>query len=738
MKKLLILAALMLIAVGSVRADLVWYEGYNYPDGPLIVVSTNASDTVTNWIRHSGSANPSDALVVSHQEQVCSTSGTIVSRQDDVHRLFPAAYTNTAIQVFASFTVMVTNLPSAAGGYFAHFTDNTSSDFFGRLYCLTGTNLALPNTFRLGISAVAATPNQIFPMDLALNTPYQVVVSYDATSAGLDGQLWINPISSSDPSVITGDAVTGANATKIMQAYAFRQASGMGNFFALITNLSIATTFSEAATNVWTTNAVAPVIVYQPVGFTNYIGVSNAISLVANGQGLGNLTYTWRTNGTPITSIDGNPIGNTNVLIFSNPQIADSGTYDVIVTTPYGLSVTSAPTAVSVSFAPVPPTFTQQPVNTSVYPAQNATFTVATTGPGDTTYQWNYGGSPILNATDSTLTITDVQTNNGTTGIYECDAINQYGTNHSSNAVLSVTIPPVLSVYNLRGEVDPVFFLPTNSPSSYYTVVGTVINKQNMAVAPNYQCTITDGRAGISVYCYGGLTNAPSLGDVVQVTGPVDNYSSLEEFTIYSTDPSTSVTILSTGNPAPLPTVLPLSFTNSPAYGGISNALHSYESTLVMLTNVYLTPGGGTNTIAGGDILISDGQGGSLIWYVYYGFTNVIGQPAPAFCYSLTGIMSEFLGGSATDRSSGYEFWVTDPGDIVSTPAPAMTLSMASPGVLTWAAVPYSYSYSVFVATNVTGPYVTLKTGMVFPTALGSFTDSNTSSKTRFYRVTSP
>ena len=122
MKKVLILTMLLLMAVGSVRADLMWYEGYNYIDGRIDVVSTNASSpTVPLWSRFSN-GTVSDALISNHQEQVAATGGVPVGRSDDVRRFFPAAYTNSgAIPLFASFTVIVTNFPNAAGGYFALF-----------------------------------------------------------------------------------------------------------------------------------------------------------------------------------------------------------------------------------------------------------------------------------------------------------------------------------------------------------------------------------------------------------------------------------------------------------------------------------------------------------------------------------------------------------------------------------------------------------------------------------------
>lgn len=48
MKKTLLSAWLTCLAIFCVRADLIWYEDFNYPDGPIIETSTNALGTITN------------------------------------------------------------------------------------------------------------------------------------------------------------------------------------------------------------------------------------------------------------------------------------------------------------------------------------------------------------------------------------------------------------------------------------------------------------------------------------------------------------------------------------------------------------------------------------------------------------------------------------------------------------------------------------------------------------------
>ncbi len=725
MKKILLTILLSCLAMLSARADLIWYEGFNYPDGQIITNSTN-------WARHSGTGN--DALVKNHKLEVAATGGVPVTRSDDIHRNFPT-FTNTLTQIYASFTVNVTNFPNANGTYFAHFL-NGSSTFYGKVFALTGnpgtsaTNFTgLPGTFRLGTSGALNAPNKIFPVDLATNTDYQVVITYDPINQ--DSQLWLNPLSSGDASVTSGDTVTGTQ--QILQSFGTRQASSFGNFFCTISNMATATTFDEAATNVWSRTPVAPTIVYQPKGFSNFVGVAGSMSAVANGQSLGNLTYQWLQNGAPYS----NPNGNSNVLSFPSPALSDTGDYTLVVGNPTtGLSATSAVAHVSITFAPIPPTITQQPTNTAVYSFQTATLHVAATGPGPIFYTWSYNSGPLgPNAADDgagNLTITDVETNNGTAGTYSCIVSNQYGAAPvSSNAVVSVIIPPAVSIAFLRSLVDT-NYLATNS-TTLYQATGTVTTFTNATTGNTASYYIQDGTAGVNIFVTGGQTFRPNQGDVVTFIGFQSSFqANLELEADPVNNPTTTYSIIATNAPLPAPKVIPYSLTNS------RPATEAIMGSLVMLTNVYF----GTNAGA----VLSTNTAQNVTAYVV---TNASGQPFTLSFASVdldTGLQTlpSFawtVSGPLVRSNNLVSVLVTRFADIVTDAPPAVTLGTSHPGgssTLTWTAVPYSYAYSVLAATTVTGPYTPIASGLVFTNSLGSYTDPNGSAATKFYKVSSP
>ena len=756
MKKLTALILFSFVAAASVRADVIWQELFNYTNGPISVTSTNGtgSTTVSNWITHSGNL---DAYVNNHRLENAATSGNL-NRSGDVHRNFSAAYTNGGpIVVYASFILNCTNLPNAAGTYFAHFYTN-SSQFPCRVFALVGTNLCLPNTYRLGIAAYAGGPSVIFPNDLATNQDYQVVMEWDPVN-NWNATLWVNPVSASDANVASGDPVTAVQTCPV-QALAFRQASSFGNWFCTISNAVVATTFNEAATNVWASNSIPPSIAIPLQAVTNYVEVSAQLSIVAAGQGLADFKYRWQKNGTDFR----NPNGNSNVLPFSLPELTDTGNYGVIVSNIFtGVTVTNP--AVLMWVTNGPPLIAIQPTNQAVYPGKNVTISVVAQGTPTLTYSWLFnGGAPTGANVDSTTTntpnlvVNNIQAANGTLGKYNCLIVNDYGSTNSFTNTLTLLTPQAVSIDALKYFVDPVFFLPTNT-SIYYTVTNAVVytrevtnssgavNGGPFTAAPNAEFYMQDGSGGIAVFVSGGAATQPRQGDIVTVTGSLGQFNSLLQFSLSASDPSTSVTITGHTNSLPAPVVLPFSFTNgSGAFVSVSNVIRHYEGLLVTLTNVYF-PGNvvGSNFIST-TYIITNAGGGGFSFFLNSANTNIIGQPIPQFARTVTGPMGFFLGSTATNRSAGFEIDPSAYSDIMAGPSAPVGVSggtgSGGAGVVNWVAqpfIPYSIWWQTNVALPFTNQWILLATNLTFNTASGTFSDTvNTNRPVGFYRITSP
>jgi hypothetical protein len=90
---------------------------------------------------------------------------------------------------------------------------------------------------------------------------------------------------------------------------------------------------------------------------------------------------------------------------------------------------------------PTPPSITNQPVSQTVQVGANAGFSVGAEGSLPLLYQWYKDGAPIADATDATLSLTDVQT--GDAGAYTVSVTNVAGSVTSSAATLVVEdLPP--------------------------------------------------------------------------------------------------------------------------------------------------------------------------------------------------------------------------------------------------------------------------------------------------------
>jgi hypothetical protein len=137
----------------------------------------------------------------------------------------------------------------------------------------------------------------------------------------------------------------------------------------------------------------------------------------------------------------------TNVLIISNAQTTNSGSYTVVVTNITGISVTSSVAVLTVTN--IPPVITLQPISQTNGGGTTVTLAVAATGTAPLIYQWQRFGTNLANvaghingATSNVLTISAVQTNNS--GNYTVIVTNPGGSVTSSVAVLTVQTTPLI------------------------------------------------------------------------------------------------------------------------------------------------------------------------------------------------------------------------------------------------------------------------------------------------------
>lgn len=211
------------VTVARTNLGILNSDDFNRPDGPLV-------DGTGRWITHSGLFQQTQ--IINQQLSLTQTN----SEDSNTELLgFPIG-TNDGSVVYSSFTVNFSQLPSQSGTYFAHLKDDNIA-FRARVFAST-TNAAL-GFFRIGIansSDGTALSGQV-PIDLATNTTYTVVSRYNVGTG--QSTIWINPTSEASGGVSATD-----NSTPVLiQAFAFRQSSGIGSLS--VDNLKVGGTFAD-------------------------------------------------------------------------------------------------------------------------------------------------------------------------------------------------------------------------------------------------------------------------------------------------------------------------------------------------------------------------------------------------------------------------------------------------------------------------------------------------------------
>jgi uncharacterized repeat protein (TIGR02543 family) len=190
---------------------------------------------------------------------------------------------------------------------------------------------------------------------------------------------------------------------------------------------------ADAAKFVLVAPLTPPSITGQPQPGTQSVNAGQSATFTVSATGTAPLSYQWRLNGTNIAGATGS--GYTR----NNAQPADAGSYSVTVTNVAG-SVTSSNAQLTVN---VPPAITTQPQGLTVNQGSDAAFTVLANGTAPLAYQWYFGGLPIAGATGSQFTVTNAQP--GVEGNYSVEVLNVAGQVTSSNAWLTVNVPPTIT-----------------------------------------------------------------------------------------------------------------------------------------------------------------------------------------------------------------------------------------------------------------------------------------------------
>jgi len=143
------------------------------------------------------------------------------------------------------------------------------------------------------------------------------------------------------------------------------------------------------------------------------------------------------------------------------------------------------------SFSLAAPEITNQPQSLTVLAGSQVVFQVGASGAPPLVFQWSLNGTNLAGATDSTLTLINVQ--HADSGTYAVTVSNMWGSITSSNALLTVNTPPIIlaqpqSVTAIEGQSASFFVFATgDAPLSYQWS----FNGTNLAGATNATLNLT-------------------------------------------------------------------------------------------------------------------------------------------------------------------------------------------------------------------------------------------------------
>lgn len=208
-----------------------------------------------------------------------------------------------------------------------------------------------------------------------------------------------------------------------------------GHYRVLVTDSTGTTTSSEALVVV----LFPPSVVAQTGNLTVMSGQSVNFKVLVTAKPPP--TYQWRKDGVNISG------ATNNTYSIASVTAADAATYDCVLNNSCG-TVTSTGSVLTVD---APPLIVSNPVSQSVDPGTNVLFSVVASGSPTLNYQWCKDGVAIAGATNTSITLTNVQLIDE--GDYVAKVTNPFGSVTSQVATLTVSGRPFITLHPVSQAV---------------------------------------------------------------------------------------------------------------------------------------------------------------------------------------------------------------------------------------------------------------------------------------------